>query len=69
MDDLRVDPARTINAIQRTGICVRAKTTNGHWVSADIATLTPESIVRWLRDKQSQNPEYAIQCVLAILRY
>lgn len=37
-----------------TGIFVRAKV-DDRWVSADIAVLTPESLLQWLRSGEGKN--------------
>lgn len=53
--DMRVDTVRVITKPE-TGIYVRAQTSTGAWVSADIAHLDRASLMAWLRSRGGDNP-------------
>lgn len=63
MTDLRVAPER--RGQEGTGIYVRAKDVDERWISADIASLTRESLDRWLRSRDSI--EWPIGVVMILL--
>jgi hypothetical protein len=52
--ELTIDPKREYLA-EATGIYVRAKVDN-KWKSVDIAQLDKESLLRWLRSRDGDNP-------------
>ena len=58
---LKVDPAR-VDCDKITGIPVRSEL-NGRWGANDIAELTKESLLEWLRSR----PNFAEQTVLILL--
>lgn len=57
---------RDIDAVGETGILVRAKDADGHWLNADITTLDLDSLKRWLRSRGGDNP-WAESVVLLLL--
>lgn len=65
MTEFEVDPARKDDGDGVSGIYVRAKL-DGKWDSYDIATLTAESLLAFLRSRGGKN-EWAENCVLSML--
>jgi hypothetical protein len=63
--ELEIDPERVWLA-GSTGIYVRAQNEHGRWVNADIATLTKESLITFLRSRGGEN-EWAESVVLILL--
>jgi hypothetical protein len=53
MKELYIDPTRT--EVPETGIYVRAKSLLGKWDSVDIAHLTQQSLLDWLRSRGGDN--------------
>ena len=41
---------------EATGICVRVELPDGTWGPADIAVLTTESLLSWLKSRGGDNP-------------
>ena len=50
---MKIDPNR--EHLSGTGIYVRAQSTSGRWVSADIITLDKPSLLEWLRSRGGNN--------------
>lgn len=61
--NLRVDPSR-LGRRKKSGILVRAIDENGRWDAIDIAYLSKESLLEWLRSKTTP---YVESVVLALL--
>lgn len=64
--NLKIDPARVGPPADTTGIYVRAQDERGTWRSADVAQLTRESLLEWLRGGGGDNP-LAERVVCALL--
>lgn len=64
--EYRQDKERTTGI--DTGIYVRALNPQGHYISADIASLTIESLVHWLRSREGKNA-WAERTVCILLGY
>ena len=67
-DELYVDKQRVLDNFSRyhaTGIFVRAEH-DGKWDAYDIAELTKESLLRWLRSRDGDN-KWAEDCVGILL--
>ena len=63
--ELTVDPTRSYLCAD-TGIYVRAKNSDGKWVSADIYELDKASLHTWLRSRGGEN-EWAESVVFMLL--
>ena len=64
-DALRVDPNR-VHYDGMTNIFVRALSPDEHWMNADIAQLSGQSLLTWLRSRGGAN-EWAEATVFALL--
>lgn len=63
MKTLQIDPSR--KGLRSTGLYVRAQDA-GRWVTADLADLDTDSLMRWLRSRGGENP-WAEATVLMLL--
>lgn len=68
MSNLKIDKEREVDFIE-TGIYVRAISSEGKWCSADISQLEKESLLTWMRERNSNEAKYstAEQIVLILL--
>ena len=65
MKDLTVDSDRA--HLPEAGIFVRALDADGHWDSVDIAHISRDSLIDWLRSRDSI--EWPINVVMTILAH